>query len=684
MTGDALRYRAFISYSHRDSKLAQKLHRLLETYTIPRALRGVKTDGSTLAKRLGAVFRDRDELAAAANLSRSIEEALDASSALIVVCSPAAVASSFVDAEIAYFRRNHPNRPTLAFIVDGDPGADPRTQPQRAAFPLNLLRSDVDDAASAMGEPIAADAREQGDGFAAAFLKLVSGLLSIRYDLLRQRELRRRHQRMAILAGFFMLLATVFGVLAVQATIARNAARAAQSVAELELQSERQTREFLLSIFHLADANEARGNTVTVREALDSAVARIDHAEFTRAEIRSRFLATMGQAYASLGLNKRGVELLRHSIDALGTGPLGPDARTQRIDSRAELADLLYSMGEYDASLAQLDAATTTDAALTWQQRARLDNVRGDVLAYTEKDAQARASYQAALDAIEKANAPPSDTVLNRTRSLSGMALLELFAGNYPKAEQGYAQVVELLKNNVGETHPDTIVAINSMGAAAYQNGDLNDARADWLRALDASKKIFDPGSPPIATVENNLGRLLLETGDLAEAEPLLRDALASDRKNNSTTFDDLAYPLYNLAFLRFAQGNRDEAATLLSEALPIAENSKHRMHGPILTTLADLHCANGQLETGEAFAERAAAINGEHAENAPWYADQALLTQKYCQALAGMKVEQDTLAPLIDALKRKWGEESPFTRRGEEQIRAIEKSEGHDVGLQR
>ena len=124
MTGEALRYRAFISYSHRDSKLAQKLHRRLETYAIPRALRGVNSDGSTIAKRLGAVFRDRDELAAAANLSRSIEEALDASSALIVVCSPAAVASLFVDAEIAYFRRNHPDRPTLAFIVDGDPAAD--------------------------------------------------------------------------------------------------------------------------------------------------------------------------------------------------------------------------------------------------------------------------------------------------------------------------------------------------------------------------------------------------------------------------------------------------------------------------------------------------------------------------------------------------------------------------------
>ena len=677
MASEALRYRAFLSYSHRDARLAQKLHRKLEAYTIPRSLRGARADGSVVHSRLSPVFRDRDELATAGSLSHSIEEALDASGALIVVCSPAAVASPWVDAEIAYFRRRHPERPTLAFVVGGDPTIDPRKDAQHAAFPLNLLRSDVDDPASAIGEPIAADAREQGDGFSSAFLKLVAGLLSLRYDQLKQRELRRRQQRWALIAGCSMVLTIAFAVLAVRATIARNEARTAQSLAELELTSERQTREFLLSIFHLADANEARGNSVTVREVLDRAVARIDHTEFSRAEIRSRFLATMGQAYSSLGLNKRGVELLRHSIDALGTGNLGPDARTQRIDSRIELADLLYSMGEYDAALAQLDAVSSAHETLSWQQQARLANVRGDVLAYSEKDVEARTAYLEALDAIERAHAAPQESVLVRGRSLYGMALLAQFAGDYAKARQGYAQLVELLQPIVGETHPDTIAAINSLGSSAYQSGDVAGARVQWLRALGAAKKVYDPGNPEIASIENNLGRLMLETGDLAGAEPLLRDALASDRKHDSATFDDLAYPLYNLAFLRFVQGGRDEALKLLDEALPIAEKSKHRMYGPILTTLADLHCANGQLELGASFAERAVTVNREHADIAPWYADQAALTQKYCQAMAGLKVERSTLAPLVAALNKKWGEASPFAQRGLEQVRAIEKDSG-------
>jgi hypothetical protein len=98
-------------------------------------------------------------------------------------------------------------------------------------------------------------------------------------------------------------------------------------------------------------------------------------------------------------------------------------------------------------------------------------------------------------------------------------------------------------------------------------------------------------------------------------------------------------------------------------------------MYGPILTTLADMHCASGELELGASFAERAVMVNQEHADIAPWYADQAALTQKYCQAMAALKVERSTLAPLVAALNKKWGEASPFAHRGLEQVRAIEKN---------
>lgn len=676
MNGTAVRYRAFISYSHRDENVARKLHRRLEAFPIPRALRVAEPD-STRGARLGAVFRDRDELASAASLSRSIEQALDESAALIVICSPAAVASRWVDEEIAYFRRRHPQRPVFAFVVDGDPTADPRADPAHAALPANLARADVDAADGPLGEPLAADARAHGDGFAQAFLKLVAGLLSLRYDDLRQRELRRRQQRWTAVAAGASILAVVFAALAVQALRARNVAREAQARAELELTSERQTREFLLSVFRLADPDETRGNSVTVREVLDRAVARIDTAEFARADVRARFLETMGQAYSSLGLTHRGVELLTASIDAANADGASASQRAQRTDSRIELADLLFAMGEYDRALSALDAIGAGDVT-TWRQRARMANIRGDVYVYTEKGDAARASYAAALDVVAESGASASrEGVLARSRGLFGMAWAAHFAGDYATAERGFEEVVALLEPVVGERQPDTIAAIGALGSSAYQRGDLARARTEFERGLRDARAVYDPGSPMIANIENNLGRLLLETGDPAAAEPLLRDALASDRRNMGEAFDDLAYPLFNLAAARYAQGDRDEAKRLLEEAVPIAQKSRHRMQAPILATLADLECGGGDTAHGTGLAARAVAVSAEHADIAPWYVAQARLTQAYCEATSGTAVARGTAMPLAAELERKWGAASPFTRRAREQTRAIESGGG-------
>lgn len=60
------RYDAFISYRHcdPDKRIAEKLHRMLETYKIPKAI--VKASGK---KRINRVFRDREELPTSSNLA---------------------------------------------------------------------------------------------------------------------------------------------------------------------------------------------------------------------------------------------------------------------------------------------------------------------------------------------------------------------------------------------------------------------------------------------------------------------------------------------------------------------------------------------------------------------------------------------------------------------------------------
>ena len=659
------RYRAFLSYSHRDAAIAQRLHRRLETYRVPAGLRGVQADGQEIPARLTPVFRDREELASAVRLSDSIEAALDDSAALIVVCSPHAVASHWVGQEILRFRQRHPERPVLAFVASGDPGLDPRIAPERAALPLALLLADPLQPEGELGEPLAADARNEGDGFAAAFLKLVAGLLGVRYDALRQREARRRQRQWALAVTASLLLSAVMAFLAWDATRARDVARAAQAQAELELESERQTRNFLLSVFRLADAERSHGDEVTVREVLDRAVLRIDSTRFARPAIKSRFLATMGQAYSSLGLHKRSAELLRASLDALPGEALPADERNQRIDSRIELADVLYNMGEYDAATTLLDAVDRDigNTAAAAAQRARSANVRGDILSYNERDAEAMTVFRAAIAALDAAALEPEEDVLIRSRSLSGMGLLLQYADDHAGSDEKYAEAIALLEPVVGELHPATITAILSRGSNAYASSDVATAHAAWHRALALAQQIYDEDAPEIGTIKNNLGRLSLETGELARAEELLRDALRSDRKHRGASFDDLAYPLNNLALARLFQDDAAEARRLLEEALPIAEKANHAMLGPILTTLAELYCSEDRLPEGNALAERALATTREHDGEDHWHTASALLVSNLCRAAANQPVQRAQSDAALAIVRKRWSRDSPFAR---------------------
>src|SRR4051812_20136967 len=96
------RYAAFISYSSKDAAFAKRLHHALETYGIPSSLGKYDLIGGGKKNRIYPVFRDREELAAG-HLGDVIEANLRASAALIVVCSPDAAASPWVQKEIEYF-----------------------------------------------------------------------------------------------------------------------------------------------------------------------------------------------------------------------------------------------------------------------------------------------------------------------------------------------------------------------------------------------------------------------------------------------------------------------------------------------------------------------------------------------------------------------------------------------------
>ncbi|MEO1730943.1 MAG: toll/interleukin-1 receptor domain-containing protein [Pseudomonadota bacterium] len=201
-------FSAFISYSHADAAKVRKLHSQLEAYRLPKGLGSIGTQNSHNG-RLGKVFRDREDLSAAQDLSAAVTDALDRTQVLVVACSPAAKASHWVNQEVLYFRDRHPDRPILAAILAGDP---------EEAFPPALLEGGA--------EPLAADLRKEGDGWRLGFLKTVAGIADKPLDALVQRDSQRQLHRVIAVTCAVGLLAIVMGVMTMIALQARDEAQA--------------------------------------------------------------------------------------------------------------------------------------------------------------------------------------------------------------------------------------------------------------------------------------------------------------------------------------------------------------------------------------------------------------------------------------------------------------------------
>lgn len=181
---ESFRYAAFISYSSADTRFAQRLHRALEGYGVPSALGAFELPGSAKRNRIYPVFRDREELPAG-ELGERIRSALEASGALIVVCSPNAAASPWVAKEIEHFASLGRRDRVFAVIADTAPAFDAAGAD---ATPSCFPRALIGDAR----EPLAADARPGKDGFRNAWLKLVAGLIGVTPGQIVDRDKKRR------------------------------------------------------------------------------------------------------------------------------------------------------------------------------------------------------------------------------------------------------------------------------------------------------------------------------------------------------------------------------------------------------------------------------------------------------------------------------------------------------------
>lgn len=495
-------YRGFLSYSHSDKACADWLHRALETYRLPTRL-AESESGAGAARRLSPIFRDRAELPAADDLGTVIKSALAASGHLIVICSPAAARSRWVDQEVTTFKRLHGEKRILALIASGEPGASaqPETADQECFPPSLRVRFDAyGQPTSTPAEPIAADIRPGKDGRRLALLKLVAGLSGVGLDDLVQRDAQRRIRRLtAIVVGAVsgMVLAVGLALYAnqqrIEADRQRAVAQAQRTIAERESAAARSAADFLIGTFALSNPATENPRTITALTILDRGAARARTELAGQPVLETRLAATLGRAYSALGLLPEAKKAVLASRGAISRA--GADG----ADAVLRLADIHYLQGDTGRALA-LAKGAGRQLARSRGDHARLLGLAGFIegRAYA-----ARSDVASGVEAFDRSIAAygrardgkPDDAVL----PLSEKGVLLSDDGQFAAADQSLVRALGIARRTLGDGHRVTATVWVALARNAHQQGKYDLAAQRLAPAPATLRKVLDRGNPILA-----------------------------------------------------------------------------------------------------------------------------------------------------------------------------------------
>ena len=200
MIDDKYEYFAFISYKEEDSEWARWLQRMLENYKLPEAL---LKEHPELPVSIRPIYEYKSE-AGGGRLKEVIWKGLTRSKYLIVICSPRAIQSKWLNDGIRYFIESGQEENIIPFIVEGNPKS---SNSEEECFPSALLEL--------KGERELRGININEMGRDAAAVKVVSQMFDLKFDNLWQRWEREQKKERRRKIGFILGVVSIIAIVSI-------------------------------------------------------------------------------------------------------------------------------------------------------------------------------------------------------------------------------------------------------------------------------------------------------------------------------------------------------------------------------------------------------------------------------------------------------------------------------------
>lgn len=223
-------------------------------------------------------------------------------------------------------------------------------------------------------------------------------------------------------------------------------------------------------------------------------------------------------------------------------------------------------------------------------------------------------------------NQNPWGDQLSYASNLNSLGLLYIAMGEYSKAEPTLTQVARILKEVLGEKHPDYATGLNSLGLLYEATGEYTKAEVLFEKAVDISQKTVGEEHPDHATALSNLADLYRTMGKFSKAEELFRGAMEIHKATVGENSLNYASSLNGLAVVYHLMGKHSKAEPMFQRAAKISKvavGEKHPSYATIVNNLADLYHAMGRYTEAESLLKETLLIYKESlGEKHPVYAD--------------------------------------------------------------
>jgi eukaryotic-like serine/threonine-protein kinase len=596
-------YWAFISYSSKDRAWAKWLHTALENYRLPSQLiKDPTPTGEAAPNQLKPMFWDRAEMTAFHDLGELIERSLRDSRFLIVVCSPNAVQSPWVEKEIEIFRSIHGSERILSVIVDGQPGSNNSNN----CFPVPLRNPD----------PKAPDARKQGDGKTNAKLMLLATMLGVRFDVLKRRDQERRLRLLGYSLVMALTLLICMSWLVYETMIARNKEeeqRVKAEEANLIAQKAKTSAEGLITsmLFDLKEKLEPLGRSDVLDDVSREAEKYYQSQEDTLLKAKDlKLLAKVYQSRADV------VRVTGNSTDARSFAEKAVATFQQLVDDAPSDANVLShfsggllqlssiekDLGQIEKAHENMGKAVKILEKLTEEQPedTNLKSTLAKALSDKSQLAMMRGDLEAALDAEERSisineelaslGAAGHKVYRNLGSSFFSLSEIQRRQGDNLAAQASHEKAFRIFEKLATDDPADALLkrefatSLLKAGDIAAERDDFKTAREAFEKAYAMDKALYDADPADgglagnVAFSLGKMGAVASLSGDLKSAEKSYQEVveiftnLTKLDPSNATHKSNLSSSLVELGDIMRKQDDLQNARKSYADAHEIAK----------------------------------------------------------------------------------------------------------------